>query len=138
MDRWGIPSVSRCLGIGGKLDLASTSFWLIPLHHTTIAPECAAEGIALSSTPWANSGDTLEKTYMERFTLVLWNVEPIRRDTASRTNDPLERFNRLETVAVADSYGDSSDEEDDYTIRADPRSIKWSRQQPASRLLAGD
>ncbi|KAJ8576508.1 hypothetical protein ON010_g2704 [Phytophthora cinnamomi] len=134
----------------------------------------------------------------QRFPPVLWNIEPIRRDAVSRTNNLLERLNRemnaafsvphpnlpdfvvgleklarryahlkydidigralaskrlpihlptpvvlpdttpnadVEIISAADPYEDSSDEEGDHTIRADPRNVIWRRLQ---RVTTGD
>lgn len=59
-----------------------------------ISSLCAAKNIALSEPKWGQFWRYFHRTWIVRFPPNLWNVQPFSKELVSRTNNPLERFNR--------------------------------------------
>jgi len=59
-----------------------------------IASKCSAAGVAISLAKWARFWSYFDRTWLMLFPPRLWNVELYTRQLISRTNNPLERFNR--------------------------------------------
>ncbi|GMF31285.1 unnamed protein product [Phytophthora fragariaefolia] len=59
-----------------------------------MARECDSDGILMSTAAWSKFCKYFDRTWLKTFPPQLWNIAPIQRDAVSRTNNPLERFNR--------------------------------------------
>ncbi|KAE9290913.1 hypothetical protein PR003_g25171 [Phytophthora rubi] len=72
--------------------------------RSKIAEKCALAGLVYSTTKWEEFWGYFHRTWIVKFPPALWNVEPYTRDLVSRTNNPLERFNREMNAAFSGGH----------------------------------
>eukprot|EP00644_Phytophthora_capsici_P017844 jgi/Phyca11/126353/e_gw1.62.117.1 len=56
--------------------------------------KCAAAGISYSTDKWRSFWVYFVKVWIIKYKAASWNVHGLDRTSVSRTNNPLERFNR--------------------------------------------
>lgn len=64
-----------------------------------ITTDCLAQGIVVSTEKWTKFGKYFKRTWITTFPPSLWYIEPYTKALLSRTNNPLERFNRETNAA---------------------------------------
>ncbi|GMF39124.1 unnamed protein product [Phytophthora lilii] len=66
--------------------------------------ECTALNLAYTSSKWTMFWSYFQRTWVRQFPVVLWNVHGMDFTVGSRTNNPLERFNRELNASIASPH----------------------------------
>ncbi|GMF44083.1 unnamed protein product [Phytophthora fragariaefolia] len=56
---------------------------------------CADQGVGYSLAKWQEFWEYFERTWVDGYSVVVWNVHGMDNELVARTNNPLERFNRV-------------------------------------------
>ncbi|GMF38992.1 unnamed protein product [Phytophthora fragariaefolia] len=60
-----------------------------------IRQRCGEAGIKYSKAKWRGFWESFQRTWLELYDTSVWNVAGLSNELVARTNNPLERFNRV-------------------------------------------
>ncbi|KAJ8519457.1 hypothetical protein ON010_g18074 [Phytophthora cinnamomi] len=69
-----------------------------------IRQECLARNLDYSDSKWTTFWNYFRRTWVRRFPVDLWNVHGMDLSIVSRTNNPLERFNRELNASITSPH----------------------------------